>query len=116
MVHRLLLFCTAFLLAVSQATAFEAELLGKRTLKQAKHNLVIPAISVTHSHTKVFKTPHSPASEGDQGLSAVDVAMATCAAPAYFPSVQIGGELYADGGLFAVAPDQVALHEALCVL
>ncbi|MBX3648862.1 MAG: patatin-like phospholipase family protein [Rhodocyclaceae bacterium] len=89
-----------------------AELLGKRTLKQAKHNLVIPAISVTHSHTKVFKTPHSPASEGDQGLSAVDVAMATCAAPAYFPSVQIGGELYADGGLFAVAPDQVALHEA----
>jgi hypothetical protein len=26
--------------------------------------------------------------------------------------VAIGGRLYADGGLFAVAPDQVAMHEA----
>ena len=26
--------------------------------------------------------------------------------------MQIGNSLYADGGLFAVAPDQVALHEA----
>lgn len=43
---------------------------------------------------------------------AVDVAIATCAAPAYFPSVQIMGELFADGGLFSVAPDQVALHES----
>jgi predicted acylesterase/phospholipase RssA len=38
--------------------------------------------------------------------------MAACAAPAYFPSVAIGGRLYADGGLFAVAPDQLAMHEA----
>ena len=28
------------------------------------------------------------------------------------PSVAVGGRLYADGGLFAVAPDQIALHEA----
>ena len=40
------------------------------------------------------------------------VAMATSAAPGYFPSVRIGDSLYADGGMFAVAPDQVALHEA----
>jgi len=45
-------------------------------------------------------------------LRAVDVATAACAAPAYFPSVRLDGRLYADGGLFAVAPDQVALHEA----
>ncbi len=37
--------------------------------------------------------------------------MAACAAPAYFPAVRIGQRLFADGGLFAVAPDQVALHE-----
>jgi predicted acylesterase/phospholipase RssA len=42
----------------------------------------------------------------------VDVTLATCAAPAYFPCVKVGERLYADGGLFAVAPDQVALHEA----
>jgi uncharacterized protein len=82
------------------------------TLSEAHHSLVIPAVNVTRSQTKVFKTPHVAASRGDEALRAVDVAMATSAAPAYFPPVKIGGALYADGGLFAVAPDQVALHEA----
>ncbi|WP_042428441.1 CBASS cGAMP-activated phospholipase [Comamonas granuli] len=86
--------------------------LGARTLGDALHAVVIPAVDVSRSVTKVFKTPHADASLGDEDISAVDVAMATSAAPAFFPSVQIGKTLYADGGLFAVAPDQVALHEA----
>ena len=85
---------------------------GRRTLGEALHNIVIPAVDITRSHTKVFKTPHAEGSTGDEDLVAVDVAMAACAAPAYFPAVRIDGSLYADGGLFAVAPDQVALHEA----
>lgn len=89
-----------------------AKHLGERTLAQARHRLVIPAVNVTHSLTKVFKTPHSPKSSGDEDVRAVDVVMAACAAPAYFPAVRIGESLYADGGMFAVAPDQVALHEA----
>ena len=85
---------------------------GKRTLGDALHAVVVPAVDVTRSVTKVFKTPHAQASLGDAGLSAVDVTLATCAAPAFFPCVKVGDKLYADGGLFAVAPDQVALHEA----
>src|SRR5512142_1033165 len=85
-----------------------ARVLGSRTLSDARHDVVVPAVNVTRSHTKVFKTPHVPASRGDELVRAVDVAMATCAAPAYFPSVAIGESMYADGGLFAVAPDQVA--------
>ncbi len=85
---------------------------GRRTLGQALHRVVIPAVDITQSRTKVFKTPHAEGSTGDESLPAVDVAMATCAAPAYFPAVRIGDSLFADGGLFAVAPDQVALHEA----
>lgn len=86
--------------------------LGRRTLGRALHNVVIPAVDISRSQTKVFKTPHAAGSTGDEGVAAVDVAMATCAAPAYFPAVRIRESLYADGGLFAVAPDQVALHEA----
>ena len=85
---------------------------GKRTLGDALHVVVVPAVDVTRSVTKVFKTPHAQASLGDAGLSAVDVTLATCAAPAFFPCVKVGDKLYADGGLFAMAPDQVALHEA----
>lgn len=85
---------------------------GHRTLGQALHAVVIPAVDVSRSVTKVFKTPHVAPSRGDEDIPVIDVTMATCAAPAYFPSVAIGGRLYADGGLFAVAPDQVAMHEA----
>lgn len=88
------------------------KLFGDRTLAQALHAVVVPAVDVTRSETKVFKTPHVAASHGDETCKAVDVMMATSAAPAYFPSVMIAGRLYADGGLFAVAPDQVAMHEA----
>ena len=89
-----------------------AEHFGERCFADALHPVLLPAVNVTAGRTKVFKTAHVPASAGDEGVRLLDATMATCAAPAYFPAVRIGGELYADGGLFAVAPDQVALHEA----
>lgn len=89
-----------------------SEHLGECTLGQAMHHVVVPAVNISRSQTKIFKTPHAEGSHGDESVRAVDVAMATSAAPAYFPAVAINGDLYADGGLFAVAPDQVALHEA----
>jgi len=85
--------------------------LGRITLGDALHHVVIPSTNVSLSQTKVFKTPHASGSRGDESVHAVNVAMATSAAPAYFPAVQIGKHYYADGGLFAVAPDQVAMHE-----
>jgi hypothetical protein len=88
------------------------EQLGRATLGDALHPVVIPATNISISQTKVFKTPHAPGSRGDEKRHAVSVAMATSAAPAYFPAVRIGRHLYADGGMFAVSPDQVGLHEA----
>ena len=88
------------------------ERLGQRTMAETLHPLVLPAVNVTRCVSKVFKSPHARGSRGDERVRLLDATLASCAAPAYFPSVQIGGELYADGGLFAVAPDQVALHEA----
>jgi len=90
--------------------ALESEL-GEQRLAEARHRVLVTAVDVGRCRTKIFKTPHGEASLGDGELRAVDVAMASCAAPAYFPAVRIGRRLYADGGLFAVAPDQVALHE-----
>jgi patatin-like phospholipase/acyl hydrolase len=86
--------------------------LGQRTMAETLHPLVLPAVNVTRCVSKVFKSPHARGSRGDERVRLLDATLASCAAPAYFPSVRINGELYADGGLFAVAPDQVALHEA----
>jgi predicted acylesterase/phospholipase RssA len=86
--------------------------LGRRTMAETLHPLLLPAVNVTRCVSKVFKSPHARGSRGDERVRLVDATLASCAAPAYFPSVAIDGQLYADGGLFAVAPDQVALHEA----
>jgi patatin-like phospholipase/acyl hydrolase len=85
---------------------------GDARLGEARHPVIVPAVDVQRSRTKVFKSPRIGRPERDGDWRVVDIAMAACAAPAYFPSVAIGGRLYADGGLFAVAPDQLAMHEA----
>lgn len=89
----------------------EAEF-GDARLAQARHPVIVPAVDVERSRTKVFKSPRPGRPERDGDCRVVDIAMAACAAPGYFPSVAIAGRLYADGGLFAVAPDQLAIHEA----
>lgn len=81
-------------------------------LNDAKHAVAIPAVNVTQGNPQVFKTRHLPEWNRDWKYKAVDVALATAAAPTFFELAEVGGNLYADGGLFANAPDLVALHEA----
>jgi patatin-like phospholipase/acyl hydrolase len=76
------------------------------------HRVMIPAVNLTKGSPQVFKTDHHPTFMRDWKLPIVDVALATSAAPTFFPLHRIGGELFADGGLYANSPDQLALHEA----
>lgn len=82
------------------------------TLNDAKHAVAIPAVNVTQGQPQVFKTRHKAEWTRDWRFKAVDVALATSAAPTFFELAEVGGNLYADGGLFANAPDLLALHEA----
>lgn len=77
-----------------------------------KSRVIVPAVNLTKGRPQVFKTAHHPTFERDHRLSVVDVALATSAAPTYLPLHSISGELFADGGLYANAPDLLALHEA----
>lgn len=74
--------------------------------------VVIPSVNLTKGGPKVFKTGHHPRFVLDWRLKVTDVALATSAAPTYFPAHRIGDELFADGGTFANSPDMIALHEA----
>ena len=88
-------------------------LLGKgRILGEAMHPVLVPAVSLTKGSAQIFKTPHHARFQMDWKLNPVDIAMATSAAPTIFPLARIGDNLYADGGLFANAPDLMAVHEA----
>jgi patatin-like phospholipase/acyl hydrolase len=77
-----------------------------------KHPCIIPTVCLTKGGPQIFKTNHHPDFSRDHRLKAVDVALATSAAPTYFPIAEIEDGLYADGGLYANSPDLIALHEA----
>ena len=59
---------------------------GDRPLKEAKTRLVIPTYDVNTGKVYLFKTPHHPWYPHHADLPAVDVALATSAAPTYFPA------------------------------
>lgn len=89
------------------------DLVGEETrIGELKHPVIIPAVNLTKGKPQVFKTPHKPAFRTDLHLKVVDVALATAAAPTYFPIAEIGDALYVDGGLYANSPDLLAVHEA----
>lgn len=81
-------------------------------LGDAYHPVAIPAVNVTLGKQQVFKTRHKAEWVRDWKFKAVDVALATAAAPTFFELAQVGSNMYADGGLFANAPDLIAVHEA----
>jgi len=90
------------------------QILGEdQKIGQLKHPVIIPAVNLTKGSPQLFKTPHHQNFKRDLHLKVVDVALATSAAPTYFPIAQIGDELFADGGLYSNSPDLLALHEAL---
>jgi patatin-like phospholipase/acyl hydrolase len=89
------------------------ELLGRDTkLGHLKHPCFVTTVSLTKGGPQLFKTDHHPDFQRDLHLGAIDVALATSAAPTYFPIAKVGDGLYADGGLYANSPDLLALHEA----
>lgn len=81
-------------------------------LGQANHRVLVPAVNLTKGSPQVFKTPHLEKYQVDWERKAVDIALATSAAPTFFPIATIDDEMFVDGGTVANSPDLLALHEA----
>ena len=97
----------------SLATLLETDaLFGQRSIGACKHRVIVPAINHTTGRPVLFKTPHHPSFSADYKHRLVDVALATSAAPGFFPRHTFNNCQYIDGGLFANAPGLLALHEA----
>lgn len=89
------------------------EIVGVTTkMADLKHPVIVPAVNLSKGLPQIFKTGHHPDFRVDPKRNVVDVALATSAAPTYFPIAEINDELFADGGLYANSPDLLALHEA----
>ena len=91
------------------------EVVGTRTLAEATTRLLIPVYDATMGRVYVFKTPHIPPGDTrDADKRAADVAMATSAAPTYFPAHKVGDRgVFVDGGVWANCPAMLGVVEAV---
>ena len=79
--------------------------------------LLIPSYDGISGRIHIFKTAHREAYRQDYLRSAVDVAMATSAAPTFFPAYSSSnGVCYIDGGVWANCPAMLGVLEATCIL
>jgi len=91
---------------------FKNKLLG-----QSKVRLAIPAFDIVNNNICIFKTSHHDRLQMDHKISAEDVALATCAAPYYFPPHRTTTNRYlVDGGMFANNPILLGVVEGLTLL
>ena len=67
-------------------------------MHQLRRPTIASAVNLTKGGPKIFKTGHHPRLVLDWRLKVVDVALATSAAPTYFPIHAIQDQLFADGG------------------
>ena len=90
---------------------------GERRLGESANRLVVPSLNLENGEVYIYKTAHHPRLERDYRERAVDVAMATAAAPTYFPTHRSSaGSPLVDGGVWANNPTGLAVVEALGVL
>ena len=90
---------------------------GEKRLGHSKMRLVIPSLNIENGEVYIYKTAHHARFERDYKKRAVDVALATTAAPVYFPIYQSAeGTPLIDGGVWANNPTSVSAVEAIAVL
>jgi hypothetical protein len=93
------------------------QLFGSKTLGHSRVRLLIPSFDATKADIHIYKTAHHERLGMDYRLSAVEVAMATAAAPTYLPAYDSEHCItMVDGGLWANNPVSFAVVEALTLL
>jgi hypothetical protein len=88
--------------------------LGNSRVSEATRDLLVTSYDMTASEPYFFKRWRALEDPGARDFPIVDAALATAAAPTYFPSHGgIAGKALVDGGVFAANPVIAAIAEAL---
>lgn len=92
------------------------QVFGDRKFGESLRPLVIPTYDANGGRIFLLKTAHHPHLKHDYNAPAVEVALATAAAPTYFAAATFsnhGNNRYVDGGVWANSPALAALVEAV---
>lgn len=86
--------------------------LGRSTISAATRDLLVTSYDMTHSEPYFFKRWRA-LENPERDLPIAEAALATSAAPTYFPSHGLQDRALVDGGVFAANPSVAAIAEAL---
>ena len=86
------------------------ELVENTKMGDLKRRAIVPAVDLTSGNLRLFRGGIDGV---DAHIRVADVALASAAAPTYFPAHAVDNALFADGGLIANAPDVIAVTEAM---
>jgi hypothetical protein len=90
---------------------------GAKLLGDSARRLLIPSFNATTGKIHIYKTAHHPRLQLDYKALAVEVGLATSAAPFYFPPYRSASEtVLIDGGIWANNPAGLAVVEAISML
>jgi predicted acylesterase/phospholipase RssA len=92
------------------------DMFGELKMKDLSHAYaMVPCTSLLDGKPKFFKTPHSGDLYMDREVPVIDAALATSAAPVYFPAhyIKETSGIYVDGGLVGNAPGIFGYIEAV---
>ena len=90
---------------------------GETRLGESKVRLVIPSQTLETGDVYLYKTAHNKRFKEDYKKTMVEIALATSAAPSYFPSFRSRtGAVMVDGGTYANNPIAIAAVEATGIL
>jgi len=90
-----------------------SEIFQETKIGELKHRIIIPTINYTKGSTQLLKTPHHKDFKMDLKWPLVDAALATSAAPIYFPVFKSEYGNFIDGGIVANHPGFFAYMEAI---
>ena len=84
---------------------------GDRLLGDSRVRLAIPSYDLAADHVHLFRTPHHRDLRRDWRVPAVEVALATAAAPTFLPAHRMEAHRLIDGGVWANNPTLVGVAE-----
>ena len=114
---RSLLHCVCRKFPKSRLQAALQKCFGQRLLADSHKRLVIPSWNLDEEDVYLFKTPHQQRLRRDYRVPIWQIALATTAAPTYFPAFRgIDHMRLIDGGVWANNPTMVAIVEAYSML
>jgi len=94
-----------------------ANVIANRKFGEARCRLIIPSYDAVAGRIYIFKTAHHEEFINDIETPAIEVALATSAAPTYFSAATVEKDgRFVDGGIWANCPVMSALTEAVSFL